>query len=505
VNQGRVYLVGAGPGDPGLLTLRGKEVLERAGVVVYDALISSRLLDYAPAEAERIYVGKRAGEHSMTQEAISRLLVDQGLQGRTVVRLKGGDPFLFGRGGEEALAIVEAGIDLEVVPGVTAGAAATACAGIPITHRGLAQCAGFVTGHSADDPEASHLDWASLAAWKGTLCFYMGLANLPTICGELIAHGLPASTPAAVIHWGTTPRQRVVTATASTLQAAVEAAGIGAPALIVIGAVVALHEKLDWFSRRPLAGRKVVVTRPRAQSREMISLLEDAGAEVVECPTIGIEPARDLAALRRAAREAKSYDWVLFTSANAVDAFWDALRAEGLDSRALGGARVAAIGPATATRLVAAGITPDARPAKFTTPALVELLSRGGKLAGKRVLCPRSDIAPRDLVEGLTSAGASVTEVAAYRTVADDSGAPEVRGLLEARAIDWLTFTSSSTAEFFLRAVAPEIVAKSGARIASIGPATSAAIRKAGLEVAAEADVSTAAGLAAAIVMTSRG
>jgi uroporphyrinogen III methyltransferase/synthase len=505
VDKGRVYLVGAGPGDPGLLTLRGKEVLGRAGVVVYDALISSRLLDYAPAEAERIYVGKRAGEHSMPQEAINRLLVDLGRGGKVVVRLKGGDPFLFGRGGEEALAIVDAGIELEVVPGVTAGAAATACAGIPITHRGLAQCAGFVTGHSADDPEAPHLDWASLAAWKGTLCFYMGLSNLPTICGELVAHGLPAGTPAAVIHWGTTPRQRVVTATAGTLAAAVEAAGVGAPALIVIGAVVSLREKLDWFSRRPLAGKRVVVTRPREQSREMIALLEDAGAEVIECPTIRIEPAQDPAELRRAARGARDYDWVLFTSANAVDAFWAALRAEGLDSRALGGTQVGAIGPATATRLEAAGITPDARPAKFTTPALVELLSRDGQLMDKRVLCPRSDIAPRDLVDGLKSAGAIVTEVAAYRTVPDDSGAAEVRGQLEARAIDWLTFTSSSTAEFFLRAVPCDLVARSGARVASIGPATSAALRKAGLAVAAEAEASTAAGLVAAIVAVLRG
>ena len=241
-DRGKVYLVGAGPGDPGLLTLRGKEVLERADVVVYDALISERILDHAPAGAERIYVGKRAGEHSMPQEAISRLLVDLARQGKTVVRLKGGDPFFFGRGGEEALALAEAGVAWEVVPGVTAGVAAAASAGIPVTHRGLAGCAGFVTGHAAEGEESTPPDWASLAAWKGTLCFYMGLGNLPVICRELIAHGLAGGTPAAVVHWGTTPRQRVVAATLADLPAAAEAAKVEPPALIVVGAVVALRE-----------------------------------------------------------------------------------------------------------------------------------------------------------------------------------------------------------------------------------------------------------------------
>ena len=440
----------------------------------------------------------------MKQDEINRLLVDLGRQGKTVVRLKGGDPFLFGRGGEEALALAEAGIEWEVVPGVTAGVAAAACAGIPITHRGLAACAGFVTGHSADDESASPPDWASLAAWKGTLCFYMGLSNLATICRELIAHGLASDTPGAVIQWGTTARQRVVTAPIADLPSAVAAAKIEAPAMIVVGRVVALREKLDWFSRRALAGRRVVVTRPRAQSREMIGLLEQAGAEVIECPTIRIEPAADPAALGRAARKAGTFDWVLFTSVNAAEAFWAALRAEGLDTRALGGAKVAAIGPATAERLAQFGIVPDVRPAKFTTAALVEELSRGGRLTGTRVLCPRSDIAPRDLIEGLSSAGATVTEVAAYRTVPDDAGSAEVREMLDAGSIRWLTFTSSSTVDFFLRNVPAATVAKSGARIASIGPATSSAIRRAGRSPAVEAATATAPGLVSAIIDAER-
>jgi uroporphyrinogen III methyltransferase/synthase len=328
----------------------------------------------------------------------------------------------------------------------------------------------------------------------------MGLSNLPVICRELVAHGRKADTPAAVIHWGTTPRQRVVAATLADLPAATEAAKIEPPALIVVGAVVGLRGKLDWFSRRALAGRRVVVTRPRAQSREMIALLEDAGAEVVECPTIRIEPPADAAPLRRAAREAKDYDWVVFTSANAVEFFWEALRAEGLDARALGGVRLSAIGPATAERLERVGLVADVRPERFTTASLVAALAHSGRLGGQRILCPRTDIAPRDLVEGLSAAGAAVTEVVAYRTVSDASRAPQVRARLEAGEIHWLTFTSSSTAEFFLGAVPAEVVKKSGAKVASIGPATSATLRRAGLTVAVEAASSTAEGLVAAMI-----
>ena len=504
MNNGRVYLVGAGPGDPGLLTLRGREVLGRAEVVVYDALISPRLLDYAPPGAERIYVGKRAARHAMAQEAINALLVERGRAGRTVVRLKGGDPYVFGRGGEEALALAEAGVAFEVVPGVTAGVAGPACAGIPVTHRGLANCVGFVTGHSAGegagDGGGESLDWASLGAWKGTLVFYMGVSNLPAICRGLTEHGMPPITPAAVVHWGGTPRQRVVAATLAGLPAAAEAARIEPPALIVVGKVVSLRERLDWFTRRPLWGRRVAVTRPRAQSREMIALLEQAGAEVVECPTIRIEPVADAAPMNQAVGELKRFDWALFTSVNAVDAFWAAVREQGLDARALAPCRVAAIGPATARRLAQIGITPDVQPEEFTTAALVEALARSGDLAGRRVLCPRSDVAPRDLVDGLSAAGAQVTEVVAYRTVPDSDGATEARRLLEAGQLHWITFTSSSTVEYLLKAIGPAAVAKSGALLASIGPATSAALRRAGLAVAVEAGSATAEGLADAII-----
>jgi uroporphyrinogen III methyltransferase / synthase len=505
MHSGKVYLVGAGPGEPGLLTLRGRDVLRRAQAVVYDALISARSLDHAPPSAERIYVGKRAGEHSMPQNAINRLLVDLARRGLLVVRLKGGDPFFFGRGGEEALALTEAGVAWEVVPGVTAGVAAAACAGIPVTHRGLAGCAGFVTGHAADGDDGAPPDWASLAVWKGTLAFYMGVSNLPIICRELASHGLSPKTPAAVIEHGASPRQRVVSADVASLPAAAEAAKIAPPAMIVIGRVVALREKLDWFSRRALAGKKIVVTRPREQSREMVALLEDAGAEVVECPAIRIEPALDQSPLRRAAREAKSHDWIVFTSANAADAFWHALRAEGLDARSLGAARVAAIGPATARRLERVGIVADCRPDRFTTADLAKALAGGGGLAGRRILCPRADIAPPDLSASLSAGGAAVTEVVAYRTVPEDCGAAGVRAMLAAGEIRWLTFTSSSTVECFLRSIPPQAVAAGGARVASIGPATSRALRRAGLAADVEADSATAGGLVAAIIHAEAG
>ena len=326
MSAGRVYLIGAGPGDPGLLTLRGKALLARADVVVYDYLVSPRLLEYAPARAERIYVGKRAGAHTLSQEEINRLLVERAGSGATVARLKGGDPFVFGRGGEEALALVDAGIPFEVVPGVTAGIAAPAYAGIPVTHRQLASGVGLLTGHEAPDKEESSLDWRALANWKGTLSFYMGTENLSPICEKLVAEGLDPQTPAAAIRWGTTPSQRVVTATVKTLAAAAQSAGLEPPVMIVIGRVVALREKLNWFERRPLFGRRIVVTRARAQASEFAALLEEQGAEVIELPTFRIEPPADPGPLKESvARAGEKFDWIAFTSVNAVDAFFGAL------------------------------------------------------------------------------------------------------------------------------------------------------------------------------------
>ena len=500
MSRGRVYLVGAGPGDPGLLTLRGREVLALAEVVVYDALVSPRLLDYAPPAAERVYVGKRSSKHTLSQENINRLLVERAGRGKCVVRLKGGDPYVFGRGGEEALALVEAGLEFEVVPGVTAAVAAAAYAGIPVTHRKLASSVGLVTGHEADDKEDSALDWDALARWKGTLVFYMGVANLPTIAGNLLRHGLRPETPAAVIHWGTTPRQRVVTGDLRSLPGLVEAAGITAPALILVGAVVALRERLNWFERRPLFGRRIVVTRSRAQASELAANLEALGAEVIEAPAIRIEPAEDATGLRQAVADRDAFDWIVFTSTNGVDAYFETLAGMGLDARALAGRRIAAIGPATAERLARLGIRADLQPERFTGAAVAAALAAGQDLAGVRILLPRADIAPKELTEALASKGALVREVVAYRTVPDLSNVETVSRMLAANEIDWLTFTSSSTVQNFVDAVGRDRVKASRARIASIGPTTSATLRSFGLEPAVEADPHTIPALIDAIV-----
>jgi uroporphyrinogen III methyltransferase/synthase len=503
MSAGRVYLIGAGPGDPGLLTLRGKALLARADVVVYDHLVSPRLLEYAPAGAERVYVGKQAGAHTLSQEEINRLLVERAGSGATVARLKGGDPFVFGRGGEEALALSDAGILFEVVPGVTAGIAAPAYAGIPVTHRRLASGVGLLTGHETPDKEESSLNWSALANWKGTLSFYMGTENLSPICERLVAEGLDAETPAAAIRWGATPSQRVVTGTVKTLAAAAQSAGLDPPVMIVIGQVVALRDKLNWFERRPLFGRRVVVTRARAQASEFAALLEEQGAEVIEVPTFRIEPPADLGPLKESvARAGQKFDWIAFTSVHAVEALFGALRQAGLDSRALAPSRVAAIGPATAERLAQYGIRADAQPGTFTTAAVLAALASAGDLKGRRVLYPRSDIAPPEFIAALRERGAVVTEVVAYRTVPDASNAAQVKDMLLRGEVHWLTFTSSSTVQYFCSAVGRQALVSGGPRIASIGPATSATLRDCGLTAIVEAKEHTIPGLLDVIVQS---
>jgi uroporphyrinogen III methyltransferase/synthase len=500
-----VYLVGAGPGDPGLITVRGRELLGRADVVVYDYLASARLLEHAPALAERIYVGKQAAAHTLSQDEINRLLVERAQAGKTVVRLKGGDPFIFGRGGEEALELVAAGIAFEIVPGITSGIAALAYAGIPATHRRVATCLGLVTGHETPDKGEPELDWASLAAWKGTLVFYMGVANLPYISRKLIENGRAADTPAAVIRWGTTPRQEVLAGTLDTLPELVQRANFKPPAVIVVGEVVSLREKLQWLEKRPLLGRGIVVTRARAQASEFTAMLDELGADVIELPAIRIVPAGDLEPLRQAVANVRRYDWIVFTSVNGAEAFFAMLASAKLDARALAGRKIAAIGPATAGRLAELGVRADLQPEKFSTAHVVEALAGADNLSGKRVLCPRADIAPPELIDGLKRLGAAVDEVTAYSTIADNANAQEVIDRLSAGKIDWITFTSSSTVENFFAAVKPDLVRASAARLASIGPATSDTIRRLGLTVAIEAESYTLAGLTQAIVQATTG
>jgi len=499
--KGRAYLVGAGPGDPGLITLRGVEALQQADVVLYDALSCPRLLEHAPPSAELIYVGKQAGKHTLCQDEINELLVARVQAGSVVVRLKGGDPFVFGRGGEEALALADAGLDFDVVPGITAGLAGPAYAGIPVTHRHMAVSLALITGHEAPGKEQSDLDFDALAAWGGTLVFYMGVKNLPRICEELVSHGLAFDTPAAVIRWAATPRQEVVTSTLGELPDAVEAAGIKPPAIIVVGKVVSLRDKLRWFERRGLFGRRIVVTRARPQASDLTARIEALGAEVIEMPTIRIAPPADPGPLDRAAGEIATFDWIVFTSANGVDALFEALGRSGLDARALSGVKVASIGPATAKRLADRGIRADAQPAKFVSTEIADTLAAAGPLDGSRILCPRADIAPKGLVLDLESRGAEVRDVAAYATAPDAAGSDLVLEMLGRDELHWITFTSSSTVKNFFAAVDAGRVRAASVRLASIGPVTSETIRSFELNPSVEAESHTIAGLVEAILV----
>jgi uroporphyrinogen III methyltransferase / synthase len=495
MNGGCVYLIGAGPGDPGLITVRGAELLATCDVVVYDYLAAEALLAGAKADAEIIYVGKQAGQHTMPQEQINDLLVERAKGGATVARLKGGDPFVFGRGGEEALALVEAGVVFEVVPGVTAGVAAAAYAGIPVTHRQVASAVAFITGHETPDKAESDLDFSVLGRWPGTLAFYMGVKNLRRICGELIANGKEAQTPAAIVRWGTTPQQQSLVGELATLPDLVEQADIKPPALIVVGDVVGLQDRLTWYESRPLFGQGVIVTRARAQASGLAKRLASFGAEVIETPTIRIEPADDDGPLRQGVAKLSTFDWVIFTSVNAVDAVFEAMAAVELDARALAGRRICSVGPATADRLAEHGIRADVQPAKFVTAAIPDAL---GDLSGLAVFCPRSDAAPPELVDELAGRGAAVTEVVAYRTVADPDSADRIAAAM-AEGVDWITFTSSSTVRNFFASVDPAAVTDAGVKLASIGPVTSKTLGEFELAPTVEADPHTVVALAEAI------
>ena len=495
-SRGTVYLVGAGPGDPGLITVRAVERLRAADVVVYDALVHPDLLDHAPPEAERIFMGKRAGRPSAGQEAINELLVRLSGSHRRIVRLKGGDPFVFGRGGEEAVVLRAAGVPFEVVPGVTAAVAASAYAGIPVTHRGLASSVAFVTGHEDPEKDESDVDWEHLARGVGTVVFYMGLRRLEANLARLREAGRSGDTPAAAIQWGTLPLQRTVVGTVDTLPRLVSEAGLGAPAITIVGDVVRLREQLAWFEARPLFGRQVVVTRARAQASDLVARLSEMGAEVIQFPTIRVIQAPDVEPLREAARRAGSYDWIVFTSVNGVQRFWAELRAVGLDTRALHSVSLCAIGPATAAALELEGANADLMPREFVAEAVVEALRASGDLAGRRILLPRAEQARSVLPEALRESGAIVDDVVAYRTVLDGSGADDIRRRIDEGRVDVITFTASSTVRNFVDLVGADVGA---ARVASIGPITSGTARELGLPVHIEAAAHTIPGLVEAL------
>ncbi|HYJ22547.1 MAG TPA: uroporphyrinogen-III C-methyltransferase [Solirubrobacterales bacterium] len=494
VRAGVVYLVGAGPGDPGLMTARSLDLIAGADAVFYDRLIPPGALDGAREDAELVYVGKQPGVPSVPQDEIGARLIEAAQVGKSVVRLKGGDPFVFGRGGEEGEALRAAGVEFEVVPGVTAGVAATAYAGIPVTHRDDASAVAFVTGHEDPEKAESALDWDALAGFPGTLVFYMGVKRLSENAAALIAGGRDADEPAAAIERGTWPGQRTVSATLGTIAAAVAREDIKAPALILVGAVAARREELAWLERRPLHGRRIVVTRARAQASGLGATLRDLGAEVVELPAIRIEPRLETAEVREAAAAIGVYELVCLTSPNGVHLLFEAIAAAGLDARALAGATVAAIGPGTARALAEHGVLADVLPERFVAEALVEALA-DVDVAGARVLVARAAEARDVLPDALRERGAEVDVVALYETVREQ---PDAEAIEAAQAADYVTFTSSSTVTNLTEALGDRF--PTGARTVSIGPVTSGTVRAAGLSVDVEADRHDIDGLLAALL-----
>ncbi len=481
-------MVGAGPGDPGLITVRGKSLLERAEVVVYDYLASPKLLKHVPKEAELIYAGKKGGvKHTHTQEEINQMLVDWAASGKTVIRLKGGDPFIFGRGGEEVETLAESGVPFEVVPGVTSATAAATYAGIPITHREHTASVAFLTGHEDPTKPGSNIDWAKLATGAGTLVVYMGIKNLPIIVKNLVDNGRDPKTPVAVVRWASTPEQRSVVGTLETIADIVRENEIKPPALIIVGEVVTLRDKIDWFEKRPLFGKRIVVTRTREQASELMAGLDENGANCLEYATIKIEPVDSYDELDEELERLHEYHWILFTSLHGVKYFFDRLHKKGLDARSLNGPSVAAVGRATADLLLTYGIRADLLPAVFTGEGLAESLLDQG-VEGRNILIPRAEKAREILPETLRGAGAQVTVTPVYKNVAPQGKQQELRDDLASGKVNMVTFTSSSTVRNFLAMLGAESsddvkLLMKDVVIAAIGPITAKTVTDNGLQV----------------------
>jgi uroporphyrinogen III methyltransferase/synthase len=492
---GKVYLVGAGPGDPGLITLAAQMAMVDADVVVKDRLAPDVLSPGWPCEV--IDAGKGPGDHKMTQDEINALLIKLAKEGKKVVRLKGGDPFVFGRGGEEAIALAEAGIEFEVVPGVTSAIAAPAYAGIPVTHRGIATSFAVITGHEADDKSSSGIKWDKISTGVDTLVFLMGVENLSAIVENLVSNGRSAETPVAVIENGTTPRQRVVTGTLADIVGKCEEAGIKAPAVTVVGEVVRLREKIAWFEKKPLLGRRVTVTRTDSQSDEVLDVLIDLGADVEVRPVLRFVPPPNYAPLDAAIARLADFDWIVFTSERGVHRFLRRLQDNCTDIRAMAGLKIAAIGPVTADALTRERLKVDFVPSKFVAESVVEEFPEDP--AGKSVLIPRALEARDAIIKGLEAKGARVEAVPVYQTVRDERFGERLRELASSGEMDIVTFTSPSTIKHFLGLLGDVPVPES-ALIACIGPITADAVREHGLEPDIVADDFTAEGLVNAIL-----
>lgn len=501
-SMGKVYLVGAGPGDPKLLTLRGKECLEQADVVLYDYLANPALLANVSNQAECLYVGRRGRGKYPVQEEINRLLIERSRAGKTVVRLKGGDPFVFGRGGEEAEALASAGVEFEIIPGVTAAIAAPAYAGIPVTHRTLASTVTFVTGHEDPDKPSTGLEWSRLATSHGTLVFLMGMKNLPSIVANLTAEGLPANTPTGIIRWGTRAAQQTVVGTLADIVEKAEAANLEPPTVIVVGDVVRLRPQLNWFEQRPLFGKRILMTRAKEQVMELAERLASFGAEPIEAPTIQIVPPVDWAPVDRAIRAIDMYEWVIFTSVNGVAKFMTRLGTNGLDSRCLAGKTICCIGPRTAKELEKFGVRADHVPANYQAEGVLAMLG-AQDVAATRFLIPRAEVARELLPDELRARGAHVDVVPVYRTIIPDGKATGWRQQLIDRQIHAVTFTSSSTVRNFVtilggieqvRSLVQSVV------VVCIGPITAKTAEEYGMTVSVMPEENTIPALVDAIV-----
>ncbi|MDA0988499.1 MAG: uroporphyrinogen-III C-methyltransferase [Chloroflexi bacterium] len=497
--QGKVYLVGAGPGDPGLITAKGLRCLRDAQVVVYDRLVSRRLLEEASTDAEMVNVGKARGDHQMRQEEINQLLVEKALEGKRVVRLKGGDPFIFGRGGEEADTLADAGVLFEIVPGITSAIAAAAYAGIPLTHRRVSSYVTIVSGSEEPSKVESSIDWERLASGVGTLVVLMGWETLPGIVDTLKKHGLDPTTPVALIQWGTEPYQRTVVGSLDDILERGRQASLTPPVVAVFGQVVKLREKIHWFDDKPLFGKRVLVPRTRDQASVLSQLLMDNGAEPLEIPTIEIKPVEENSRLDSSLTSMSYYDWVVFSSANGVREAFKRLDYLQLDARAFGGTRVCAIGSATAETLRERGILADFRPRESVSESIVTGLTEKG-VNGSSILLLRAEAGRDILSKGLSEAGALVDDVAAYRTVMPEESGEKVQSIVAEGRIDVVAFTSSSTVTNLLTLLGGDATSLGGMTLACIGPITAETARNAGLTVNVVATESTVPGLVDALV-----
>ena len=500
-SQGMVYLVGAGPGDAGLLTLRGAQLLGRADVVVYDALVNPDLLRLAPKSAEIIFGGKRSKDHAIPQEDLNRLLVDKAKEGKIVVRLKGGDPYVFGRGGEEAEELAAARIRFEVVPGVSSVVAAPNYAGVPLTHR--EHCSSFtvITGHEDSKKDASSVDWRQIARTPGTKVVMMGAERIGPIAEQLVAHGMSPDTPVAMVRWGTLGRQQSLEGTLATIAGLAADAKLSAPAVAVIGEVVRLRSKLNWFERRSLFGRRIVVTRTREQASQLAGQLLERGAEVLEVPTIKIIPPKNQEAIAETLSGLNAYDWLVFTSPNGVTAFFDFFFKKFQDMRDIGGVRIAAVGPATAAKLRHLHLQVDLMPEEYLATKIVDAMANYESIENLRILLLRAEAANPELPKLLEEKGAIVDDIACYQTVPETEDVTGVAARLLEEGADWITFTSSSTVEnFHARFDLPSLLKKfPGMKTASIGPETSKALLSLGLKPALEAKSHDIEGLVTAL------